>query len=208
MRSSDNCYTLTSPSYTCHKINFDDTKLWHDNLWHLNYKSLKKLSDAGAVRGLLKLDKQLSEVFGPCQHGKQLKTTHKVVQHTSTSKVLELLHMDLMGPMQVESIAGKRYIFVCVDDFSRFTWVSFIREKSYTFDSFKELCLKLKNEKNSNIGRIVRIRSDHRKEFETSIFSNFFLISMVYLMSFPHLRHHNKMVLLRGKIIHCRRWPV
>ena len=95
-----------------------------------------------------------------------------------------------------------------MDDFFRFTWVSFIREKSDTFDSFKELCLKLKNEKNSNIGRIVRIRSDHGQEFENSIF--FFLIfeiSMV-LTSFSHPRHHNKMVLLKGKIVHCRRWPV
>jgi hypothetical protein len=47
--------------------------------------------------------------------------------------------MDLMGPMQVESIGGKRYAFVVVDDFSRFTWVNFIREKSGTFDVFKDL---------------------------------------------------------------------
>ena len=81
--------------------------------------------------------------------------------------------MDLMGPMQVESITSKRYIFICVDDFSRFTWVCFVREKSYTVDSFGNLCIKLKNEKNCNIDRIVRIRSDHRKEFENSIFSDF-----------------------------------
>ena len=107
------------------------------------------------------IGKQISGVCGPCQH-------------ISTSKVLELLHMDLMGPMKVESIAGKKYIFVCVDDFSRFTWVYFIKEKSDTFDSFKNLCLKLKNEKNCNIGRIVRIKNDRGKEFENSIFSNFF----------------------------------
>ena len=151
-RSPDNYYTFTSPSHTCHKISSDDTKLWHERLGHLNYKSLKKLSNAGAVRGLPKISKQISDVCGPCQHSKQLKTTHKVVQHTSTSKVLELLHMDLMGPMQVESIVGKWYIFVCVDDFLRFTWVYFIIEKSYTFDSFRVLCTKLKNEKNCNIG--------------------------------------------------------
>ncbi|WJX62480.1 hypothetical protein P8452_47472 [Trifolium repens] len=78
--------------------------------------------------------------------------------------------MDLMGPMQVESIGGKRYAFVVVDDFSRFTWVSFIREKSDTFDAFKELCLRLQREKDSGI---VRIRSDHGKEFENSRFSEF-----------------------------------
>ena len=81
--------------------------------------------------------------------------------------------MDLMGPMQVKSTTGKRYIFICVDVFSRFTWVYFIREKSNTFDSFRNLCIKLKNEKNCNIGRIVRIRSDHGKEFENSIFPDF-----------------------------------
>ena len=53
-------------------------------------------------------------------------------------KVLELLYMDLMGPMQIESIGSKRYVFVCVDDFSRFTWVDFIREKSKFLMSLKD----------------------------------------------------------------------
>ena len=78
--------------------------------------------------------------------------------------------MDLMGPMQVESIVGKRYVFFCIDDFSRFTWVDFIREKSDTFEIFKNLCTRLKREKDCNIGKIVRIISDHGKEFENSIF--------------------------------------
>ena len=120
-RSPNNYYTLTSHSHKRHKVNSDDTKLWHERLGHLNYKSLKKLSDAGAVHGLPKIDKQSSGVCGPCQHGKQLKAIHKVVQQSSTSKVLEFLLMDLMGPMQVKNIAGKRYTFVYVDDFSRFT---------------------------------------------------------------------------------------
>jgi hypothetical protein len=47
--------------------------------------------------------------------------------------------MDLMGPMQVESSGGKRYAFVVVDDFTRYTWVNFIREKSDTFEIFKTL---------------------------------------------------------------------
>jgi len=86
-------------------------------------------------------------VCGPCQLGKQIRATHNVLQQISTTKVMKLLHMDLMGPMHVESIASKRYIFVCVDDFSRFTLVDFIRKKSETFGVFKNLCKKLKNEK-------------------------------------------------------------
>ena len=78
-----------------------------------------------------------------------------------------------MGPMKVESIASKWYIFVCVDDFSTFTWIDFLREKLDTFDAFRNLSVKLINEKNSNIGKIVRIRSDHGKEFENTIYANF-----------------------------------
>ena len=67
------------------------------------------------------------------QH-KQTRISHPRLEHEVTSKVLELLHMDLMGPMQVESISGKRYVLVVVDDYSRFTCVNFIGEKSDTFD--------------------------------------------------------------------------
>ena len=57
--------------------------------------------------------------------------------------------MDLMGPMQVESTAGKQYIFACMDDYSRFTRIDFSREKLDTFDAFRNLCVKLQYWKNS-----------------------------------------------------------
>ena len=96
--------------------------------------------------------------------------SHPKSRHLTTSKVLELLHMDLMGPMQVESLGGKRYAYVVVDDFSRFTWINFIREKSDVFEVCKELCKRIQREKE---GCIVRIRSDHGKEFENSKFDEF-----------------------------------
>ena len=96
--------------------------------------------------------------------------SHPRLEHQVTTKVLELLHMDLMGPMQVESIGGKIYVFVVVDDFSRFTWVNFIIEKSDTFDVFKDLCKQLQREKDSSI---VRIRSDHGTKFENTKFNEY-----------------------------------
>ena len=81
--------------------------------------------------------------------------------------------MDLTRSMQVESLRGKRYVFVCVNDYSRFSWVSFLREKSYTFNAFKILFLKLMREKNRQLKKATRIRSDHGKEFENSYFTNF-----------------------------------
>ena len=78
--------------------------------------------------------------------------------------------MELMEPMQVVSLGGKKYAYVVVDDFSRYTWISFIREKSETFEVFKDLCQKLQREKDSHV---IGIRSDHGKEFENNKFADF-----------------------------------
>ncbi|XP_073121993.1 uncharacterized protein [Henckelia pumila] len=77
--------------------------------------------------------------------------------------------MELMGPMEVESYGGKKYSLVCVDDFSRFTWVRFLKEKSDKFDVFKKLFTKITNLHNLTV---ARIRTDHGKEFENSSFTS------------------------------------
>ncbi|KAK0594111.1 hypothetical protein LWI29_025215 [Acer saccharum] len=128
----------------------EQVELWHERLGHMNFRDLRTLGKFECVRGLPKLGKKANGICGPCQQGKQTKSMHKKGKYLSTKEPLELLHMDLMGPMQTESLGGKRYIFVCVDDFSRFTWTYFLREKSETFDKFKMLCTKLQNEMNSN----------------------------------------------------------
>ena len=53
--------------------------------------------------------------------GKQTKFSHPKVNVTATSHSLELLHVDLMDPTRTESLGGKRYIMVVVDDFSRYS---------------------------------------------------------------------------------------
>nr|GFB79407.1 integrase, catalytic region, zinc finger, CCHC-type, peptidase aspartic, catalytic [Tanacetum cinerariifolium] len=66
--------------------------------------------------------------------GKSTKKTHKHKSEDTNQEKLYLLHMDLCGPMRVESINGKKYILVIVDDYSRFTWVKFLRSKDETLD--------------------------------------------------------------------------
>jgi hypothetical protein len=80
---------------------------------------MMKLISKEAIRGLPKLTIEEKDICGECQIGKQIKMSHPMFPHQGTSRVLELLHMDLMGPMQVESLGGSRYAFVVVDDFSR-----------------------------------------------------------------------------------------
>ena len=82
---------------------------------------MAKVSKLEAVVGLPKFGKMEKNVCGPCQLGKQTTSTHPKVNVVATSRPLELLHVDLMGPKRMKSMGGKRYIMVVVDDFSRYS---------------------------------------------------------------------------------------
>jgi hypothetical protein len=62
--------------------------------------------------------------------------THPNKSQMSTHRPLELLHMDLFGPTSFVSIGGNSYCLVIIDDYSRFTWVYFLRDKSEAPRSF------------------------------------------------------------------------
>ena len=72
-----------------------------------------------------------------CQASKQVRNIHPKKSIMSTSKAFELLHMDLFGPKQYTSIDENKYGFVIVDDYTRYTWVFFLVDKSNVFATFK-----------------------------------------------------------------------
>ena len=109
-------------------------------------------------------------IYGPCQLGKQTKAKHPGTQTSATSRLLELLHLDLMGPTRTKFLGSKRYIMVVVDDFTRNTWVILLRSKSNALEHIEALCIRLQKE---NSLKIDRIRSDHDKEFENSYMESF-----------------------------------
>ncbi|KAK0600566.1 hypothetical protein LWI29_016181 [Acer saccharum] len=113
-RSIDNCYCLEIDPLTCnmaHECNKLD--LWHQRLGHKNFKDLKKLEKHGIVRGLPNLGKKLEVVCEPCQLGKQTKVSHKKNSYIATKRPLEVVHIDLMGPIQTESINGLDIKKIC-----------------------------------------------------------------------------------------------
>ncbi|CAA0834065.1 Zinc knuckle (CCHC-type) family protein, partial [Striga hermonthica] len=123
-RSMDNCY-LVDFNEKCLFSNVSEPEIWHQRLGHIGYSHLVKLTNARVVRGVPKIAMKDQPICEPCQLGKQTRTSHKSLNHIASKQILELLHMDLMSPIQVESYQGKKYIFVCVDDFSRYTCVDF-----------------------------------------------------------------------------------
>ncbi|XP_052291943.1 uncharacterized protein LOC127900768, partial [Citrus sinensis] len=154
----------------CFSALHDDCWLWHRRLRHASMDLISKISKDDLVKGLPKIGFQKDKICEACQFGKQIKTSFKNKNHISTSKPLELLHIDLFGPSRYSSLNGKYYAFVIVDDYSRYTWVLFLANKDDALDAFKVLCKKLQNEKGHGI---VCIRSDHGGEFENHAFESF-----------------------------------
>jgi len=95
--------------------------LWHRRLAHIGMSTLKKLMKKDLVRGLKDIKFEKDKLCSACQAGKQVANTHPSKTFMSTSRPLELLHMDLFGPTTYTSIGGNNYGFVIVDDFSRYT---------------------------------------------------------------------------------------
>jgi hypothetical protein len=101
--------------------------LWHRHLAHAGMKNLLKLLKGKHVLGLTDVCFEKDRPCAACQAGKQVGTTHQNKNVMTTSRPLELLHMDLFGSVAYLSIGGSKYGLVIVDDFSRFTWVFFLQ---------------------------------------------------------------------------------
>nr|GEZ42959.1 retrovirus-related Pol polyprotein from transposon TNT 1-94 [Tanacetum cinerariifolium] len=91
-----------------------------NNLYTL---SLQDMMASSPICLLSKASKTKSWLWHPCAMGKSTKKTHKPKSEDTNQEKLYLLHMDLCRPIRVESVNGKKYILVIVDNYSRFTWV-------------------------------------------------------------------------------------
>nr|ABB47234.1 retrotransposon protein, putative, Ty1-copia subclass [Oryza sativa Japonica Group] len=108
-----------SPVITRLVAKFDkDVMFWHRGLGHVGFDHLTRLSGLDLVRGLPKLKKDLDLVCTPCHHAKMISTSHTLIVSVMTDAPGQLLHMDTVGPARVQSVGGKWYVLVIVDDFS------------------------------------------------------------------------------------------
>ena len=143
----------------------DNSTLWHRRLGHANMRLLQSLASKDLVRNFpkLKFDQHFCDAG---KVGKQAHSSHKAKNMISSSRCLELLHMDLFGPSAIRSYGGNLYTLVIVDDYSRYTWTRFLKNKTETFDQFKIFSKKIQNQLGCNI---VSIRTDHGREFDNEV---------------------------------------
>ncbi|GJT13927.1 retrovirus-related pol polyprotein from transposon TNT 1-94 [Tanacetum coccineum] len=167
-RGSD-LYTIslqetTSSTPICFMAKASPTQawLWHRRLSHLNFDYITLLSKKDIVTGLPKLTYVKDQLCSSCEMSKAKRSSFKSKAVPSSKGRLNLLHMDLCGPMRVASINGKKYILVIVDDYSRYTWTLFLRSKDETPEVLKDFLTMIQRNLQA---QVITVRTDRGTEF-------------------------------------------
>ncbi|GJR49055.1 retrovirus-related pol polyprotein from transposon TNT 1-94 [Tanacetum coccineum] len=167
-RGSD-LYTIslqetTSSTPICFMAKASPTQawLWHRRLSHLNFDYITLLSKKDVVTGLPKLKYVKDQLCSSCEMSKAKRSSFKTKAVPSSKGRLNLLHMDLCGPMRVASINGKKYILVIVDDYSRYTWTLFLRSKDETPEVLKDFLTMIQRNLQA---QVITVRTDRGTEF-------------------------------------------
>jgi transposase InsO family protein len=144
--------------------------LWHIRLAHVSMRNLHKLQKDSHILGLTNIVFEKDRSCSACQAGKQVGTHHHAKNIMTTTRPLEMLHMDLFGPVAYISIGGNKYGLVIVDDYSRFTWVFFLQDKSETQEVLNKF---LRSAQNEFDVKVWKIRSDNDTEFKNTQIEDF-----------------------------------
>nr|GEY02907.1 retrovirus-related Pol polyprotein from transposon TNT 1-94 [Tanacetum cinerariifolium] len=167
---SINLYTINlqemasaSPIYLMARASSTKSWLWHQRLSHLNFDTINDLARNNLVAGLPKFKYHKEHLCPSCEQGKSKRASHLPKPVPNSSQRLHLLHMDLCGPMRIANINGKRYVLVIVEDYSRYTWVHYLRSKDeepgVIIKFLKRITVLLQSP-------VIIIRTDNGKEFK------------------------------------------
>jgi hypothetical protein len=133
-------------------INYvDESWLWHRRLGHINFENHVKVNNLGVVRNLPKNIKPSNAMCKQCQLGKNTRVRFKTKEYT-----------DLCGPTRTKSLQGESYFMLFIDDFTRMSWICFLKEKSEALNKFKAFKTLVENERET---KIKCLRSDNSGEF-------------------------------------------
>ena len=140
---------------------------WHARLGHVNTNTMKLMISKELVTGIPPLEIK-TETCVSCLRGKQARSPFpKTTLHRATQP-LDLVYGDLCGPITPTTPAQKRYVFVLIDDFSRYMWIILLKEKSEAFDKFKHFKAVTELETGATI---KTFRTDRGGEFSSHEFN-------------------------------------
>lgn len=147
--------------------------VWHRRFGHRNYVDLKRMIDGNHISGveIKSCNCPDSGVCGICCEGKLSRQKFPKRSEHGAENMLDLVHSDLCGPLEVATPSGNRYVLTLIDDYSRFCFVYFLKRKSETVSRIKEFSALVKNTFNKNL---KRFRSDRGGEYIAESMSEFF----------------------------------
>ncbi|GKB87556.1 putative ribonuclease H-like domain-containing protein [Tanacetum coccineum] len=152
------------------KATSEESMLWHRRLGHVNFKNINKLVKENLVRDLPLKRFENDQTCVACLKGKQHRVSCKTKAFSPITKPLFMLHMDLFGPTFVSSLMHKKYCLVVTDDYSRFSWVFFLRTKDETSEILKNFIKEIENLVDK---KVKIIRSDNGTEFKNHVMDEF-----------------------------------
>nr|GEW77491.1 retrovirus-related Pol polyprotein from transposon TNT 1-94 [Tanacetum cinerariifolium] len=141
----------------------------HKRLAHLNFKTINKIAKQNLVIEHPLLVYSKDKPCATCKNGKHHRASFKTKQTSSIKKRLHLLHMDLFRPVTPRSINHEKYTPIIVDEYSRYTWVYFLKKKSQA----PETIIPSSKVKNQNDIKVKQLKTDNGTEFRNSILVNF-----------------------------------
>nr|GEU50539.1 hypothetical protein [Tanacetum cinerariifolium] len=145
--------------------------LWHRRPSHLNFDYINLLLKKDVMIGLPKLKYVKDKLCSSYEVSKVKRKSFKSKAVPSLKGRLNLLHMDLCGPMRVASINGKKYIMVIVEDYSRYTWTLYLRSKDETLEVLREFLMMIQRNLQAPV---ITVRTDRGTEFLNKTLNAFF----------------------------------
>jgi hypothetical protein len=166
MRGKSFSFLPFEEEHTAFPIKLNDMEVWHKRLGHCHQQRMINMKIHEAVRGVPSFSDLLPNC-NACQFGKQNRKPFPKSTWRSNQK-LQLIHIDVAGPMSTPSIKGSRYYILFIDDFTRMCWIFFMKFKSEVAGIFWRF---KKNVENKSRCKIQSIRSDNGTEYTSSEFN-------------------------------------
>ncbi|GKC02502.1 zinc finger, CCHC-type containing protein [Tanacetum coccineum] len=139
-RSKNRLYSirLQIEAPICLLANVDNQAwLWHARLGHLNFDDINKMTRKGLVEGIPRIN-HAGQICDACLLGKHSRTPFLIQSRFRSKNPLDLVYRDLCGPISPATHSGKKFIFLLVDDYTRFMWAYFLTSKDQAFSTFRE----------------------------------------------------------------------
>ena len=153
---------MSSDSSTSHPC-----ELWHKRMAHLNHGALQVLREI--VTGLPQFETEHQEVCRGCALGKYTKASFPSNDNMEAG-ILDLIQLDVCGPMSTVSLTRHEYYVSFIDDYSRKTWIYFLKTKNEVFGKFQEFKALVENQ----MGKKIKVlRYDNGSEYTDHEFEDF-----------------------------------